>query len=134
MATSALNCRQRTPFLCPSSTLRSRSVLLSQICGVHERVRGCVWLITQYFVLFSATLCKLGHYHKHYRFYYFQIDLGHTCNVAAANLYCAVTMSCHYFFVVILQAPDLTASLDPSEDVVAPPPVCLQGLGNGMEC
>ena len=59
-------------------------------------------------------------------------DSGHTCNVAAANLYCAVPMSCHYLVVIILQAQDHTASLDPSEGVVAPPPVYLQGLGNGM--
>ena len=42
-------------------------------------------------------------------------------------------MSCHYLPVVTLQAPDPTASLDPSEGVVPPPPVSLQGLGNGIE-
>jgi len=43
-------------------------------------------------------------------------------------------MSSHYLNVVKLQAPDLTAGLDTSEGVVPPPPVCLQGLGKGMEC
>ena len=51
---------------------------------------------------------------------------------AAANLYCAVIMSCHYLVVIALQAQDRTPSLDTSEGVVAPPPVCLQGLGNGI--
>ena len=60
-------------------------------------------------------------------------DSGHTCNIAAANLYCPVIMSCHYLAVIILQAPDPTAGLDLSEGVVAPPPVCLQGLGNEIE-
>ena len=32
-----------------------------------------------------------------------------------------------------LQARDLTASLDLSEGAVAPLPVCLEGLGNGIE-
>ena len=41
-------------------------------------------------------------------------------------------MSCHYLVVIKLQAPDCTASLDPSEGAVATPPVCLQGLGNGI--
>ena len=85
-------------------------------------------------LLFSATLCKLSNYHKHSFFHHILTHLGHTCNVAAANLYCAVLMSSHYLNVVELQARDPTASLDPSEGVVAPPPVCLQGLGNGMEC
>ena len=38
-----------------------------------------------------------------------------------------------YLVLITLQTSDCTASLDPSEDVVAPPPVCLQGLGNGIE-
>ena len=72
----------------------------------------------------------LGNYHKHSSFHH---TLRHTCNVAAANLYCAVSMSCHYLVVITLQALVPTVSLDTSEGVVAPPPVSLQGLGNGIE-
>ena len=42
-------------------------------------------------------------------------------------------MSCDYFALITLQTSDLTASVDPSDGVVAPPPVGLQGLENGIE-
>ena len=53
--------------------------------------------------------------------------------IVAANLHCTILMPCHNLVVIKLQAPDPTASINPSEGIVAPPPVCLQGLGNGIE-
>ena len=75
----------------------------------------------------------LSNYHKHSSFHHILTDSEHTRSVADINLYCAVLMSSHYLLVIILQAPDPTASLDTSEGVVAPPPVYLQGLRNGIE-
>ena len=56
----------------------------------------------------------------------------HVMYTAAVNLYCAVPMSCHYLVVITLQTQDPTVSLHRSQGVVAPPPVCLQGLQKGM--
>ena len=97
--------------------------------------------ITQSCRLDMHTQCYGHNHNKHSSFLYRMLsDSGHTRTLerkqntpAAANLYCAVVMSCHYLAVIIPQAQDHTASLDPSEGVVAPPPVCLQGLGNGIE-
>ena len=144
--TSLLYCRQRTLSLCPASTFKSCSVLLSQICGLYVCVCVCVCVISEKIIFQKSKmtiLCTiwcymyvnavLGNYHKHSSFHHTLTDSEHTCNVAAANLYCAVHMSCHYLVVIILQAQDPTASHNPSEGVVAPPPVCLQELGNGIE-
>ena len=75
----------------------------------------------------------VSNYHKHSSFHHTLTDSGHTCNVAAYDLYCVVIMPCHYLVVIALQAQDPTASLDTNEGVVAPPPFCLQGLENGIE-
>lgn len=58
---------------------------------------------------------------------------------ATANLYYVITthghriMPCHYLVVVTLQARNCIASFDPTAGVVAPLPVCLQGLGNRIQ-
>ena len=49
------------------------------------------------------------------------------------NLNCAVPLPCHYFVFITLQAQGHTACVNTSEGVVAPPPVCFQGLGQEIE-
>ena len=98
-------------------------------------------IITQFYGLDTHTECYGHNHNKHSSFLHrILTDSGHTRTLerkqntpAAANLYCGVIMSCHYLAVIILQAVDWTGSPGPSEDVVAPPPVCLHGLGNGIE-